>query len=427
MNLLVGLMIGIIVLCLVASFTLSLSEASLLACSRHEMKKAARAGDRRAQLVLAVTERGDYLHVFVVCNNVLVLIISTLMTHVVRQYRIADASLATSTESVAHLAMVATILVFGELVPKTYGSLRPGPSARAISGFMSALVRHLGPMVALMQWISNGVLRLLGVSEAHHRHFVTAEEIQAAADLGEEEGSLEPEEGEMLDSVIELCEQTVRDIMTPRVDIVAVPADASVEELLEVAVESGFSRIPVYEESVDHITGIVYVNDVLMRLARGDRDFALSEVARTPILAPESKRLDELLWELRQQKVHIAVVIDEFGGTEGLVTIEDILEELVGEIEDEHDLSEPEILITGPNEALVQGKARIDELNARLGTEISSDDHDTIGGLLTGVAGRVPDEGEVLHVDGVTFVVVESNGQHIDRLKVIAPALEAEQ
>ena len=226
----------------------------------------------------------------------------------------------------------------------------------------------------------------------------------------------------MLDSVIDLGQQRVRDIMTPRVDIVALPEEVSVEELLEVAVESGFSRIPVYRDSIDQITGIVYVNDTLLSLGRGETGLKLSEVARTPILAPESKPLDEMLWELRQQKVHIAIVIDEFGGTEGLVTIEDILEELVGEIEDEHDLPEEEIQLSGEGEAVVQGKARIEDINEELGVEIPTDHHDTISGLLTGIAGRVPEEGEVFTISGATIIVVESNDQHVDRLRIIAPA-----
>jgi len=427
MTALIGLMIAAIVLCILASFTLSLSEASLLSVSPHEMQKAARAGDRRAQMVLAVTERGDYLHVFVVCNNALVLIMSTLMTLIVRYYNFADPSTAETVEGVAHIGMVVAILLFGELLPKTYGSLRPGPSARAISGIMTTLVRVLRPMVHLMTIISNAIMRAGGAGAAPRRHFVTAEEIRAAADLGEEEGTVQPDEGEMLDSVIELGERTVRDIMMPRVDIVAMPEASTIEELVEVAVDSGYSRIPVYQDSIDHVTGIVYVNDTLVALSQGKRDLKLSEVARMPILAPESKPLDEMLWELRQQKVHIAIVIDEFGSTEGLVTIEDILEELVGEIEDEHDLPEPEVLMTGDGEAIVQGKARLDDVNEQLGLQLSTENHDTVSGFVTGMAGRVPNEGEVLTVDGATFVVVEANDQHVDRLRVIAPtAREAE-
>ncbi|MGI5816693.1 MAG: hemolysin family protein [Armatimonadota bacterium] len=428
MSIVVSIMMAAIVLSLLLSFTLSLSEASLLAVSRHEMQKAAQAGDRRARLVLAVTEEGNFLYVFIICNNALILLMSTLMTLIIRDLNIQGAGVSSSAETVAHVGMVIAILLFGELLPKTYGSLRPAPSARAVARIMHTLIHFLRPFIRLLNWTTNTILRGGGDGLAHQPVFITAEEIAAAADLGEEEGTVEPDEGEMLDSVMELREQTVRDIMVPRVDIVAMPEDATLEDLLEVAVESGFSRIPVYRESIDHITGIVYVNDTLLSLSRGERDLTLAEVARMPILAPESKPLDEMLWELRQQKVHIAIVIDEFGGTEGLVTIEDILEELVGEIEDEHDLPEPEILITADGEAIVQGKARIDDVNEQLGLEISTDNHDTVSGFLTGMAGRVPREGEVLTADGATFVVVESNDQHVDRLRVIAAtAREGEQ
>ncbi|MEA3400961.1 MAG: hemolysin family protein [Armatimonadota bacterium] len=418
MSAMIFLWMLVIGVCFAGVFILSLAEASLLSVSPADMRRAARRGDRAAQLVIEITDRADFLSVVIVGVNTLVLIISNRMTHLVHHFYGEDAAVA---QSVAHIAMLVSILAIAELWPKTYGSLRSEMSARAVAGVMSKLIWVLTPMVMLMTWISNAVMRIFGISPRHHRHFVTAEEIMAAADLGEEEGTVEPEEGEMLDSVIELRERTVKDIMVPRVDMVALSADATVEQLMEVAVESGFSRIPIYAESIDHITGIVYVNDILMQLADAPRHIRLAAVARTPILAPESKRLDEMLSELRQQKVHIAIVIDEFGGTEGLVTIEDILEELVGEIEDEHDLPEPEILVTGAGEALIQGKARIEDLNAELGTEISTEAHDTVSGFLTGMAGRVPQEGEVLTAGEVTFVVVESNDQHVDRLRVIAP------
>ncbi|MGD9497003.1 MAG: hemolysin family protein [Armatimonadota bacterium] len=403
---------------LVGIFVLWLAEASLLSVSHHELRRAARRGERAARLVLAISERADFLSVVIVGVNTLVLIISNLMTHVVAHYFGSEAE---GPKTVAHLAMLVCILVVGELWPKTYGSLRPGPSARAIAGVMAALIRLLGPMVVLMTWISNGVMRLFGISPRHQFHFVTAEEIRAAADLGEQEGTVEPEEGEMLDSVMELGERTVRDIMVPRVDVMALPADATLEQLVEAAVESGFSRIPIYEGSIDHIVGIVYVNDILANLSRGERDTPLSEVARTPLLAPETKRLDEMLAELRQQKVHIAIVIDEFGGTAGLVTIEDILEELVGEIEDEHDLPETDILSLGSGEAIVTGRTRVEDLQEHLGIELPTEWHGTVSGFLTSLAGRVPEEGEVLFMGDVRFEVVESNDQHVERLRVIAP------
>lgn len=421
MSFVVGVMIAAIVLSLIASFTLSLSEASLLAVSRYEMQKAAQSGDRRARLVLTVSEEGNFLYVFIICNNALILLMSTLMTLIIRYVSVEGEAVSTAAATVAHLGMVAAILVFGELLPKTYGSIRPAPSARAIAGIMHTLIRLLTPFIRLLNLTTNLILRGNAGDLAHRSGLITAEEIRAAADLGEEEGTVEPEEGEMLDSVMELGERTVKDIMVPRVDMVAMPEDATVEQMVEAALESGFSRIPVYSDSIDRITGVVYVTDILANLSRGEHDTRLSEAARTPILVPESKRLDQMLWELRDTKVHIAIVIDEFGATEGLVTIEDILEELVGEIEDEHDLPDSDIIPVGEGEALVTGKTRIADLNEQLGVEIPTEAYDTVSGLLTGMAGRVPQDGEVLTADSVTFVVIESNHQHIERLRVMVP------
>ncbi len=411
--------IVVMVLCLAGSFVLSLAEASLLAVSRHQMDRAARRGDKKARLVMQITERSDFVSVVIVGATVLNLTIANLMTQVVHHYVGEDAGMAAA---VPHVITLASILVLAELWPKTYGAMRAAPSARAISGVMHQLIRLLAPMVRFMDWVSSGVMRLFGLDASHRRHSVTSAEIRAAADLGEEEGSVEPEEGEMLDNVMQLGERAARDIMVPRVDIVAALETMTVEEIVTVAIGSGFSRIPIYSESIDHVTGVVYVNDVILQLARGNGETLLGEIARTAVLVPESKRLDQLLAELRQQQVHIAIVIDEFGGTEGLVTIEDILEELVGEIEDEHDPQETTIELISDVEATVNGKTRLEEINETLGIDLSTQDHDTVGGFLSGMAGRVPTEGEVFTASGVRFVVEDSDDQYVDRVRVIAPA-----
>jgi len=418
MTIFVAVAIALMVLCVTGSFILSLAEAALLAVSRHEMERAARRGDRSARLVLQITERADFVSVVIVGATVLNITIANLMTQVVRHFVGEHGGVS---EFLPHALTLAGILVLAELLPKTYGSMRAAPSARAVAGIMDRSIRLLAPMVAVMDWISSGIMRLFGIEPRRHRRFITSDEIRAAADIGEEEGVFEPEEGQMLDNVIELSQRTVRDIMVPRVDIVAAPQEMKVEELVELAVGTGFSRIPVYEESIDHVTGVVYVTDVIMRLSRGQTEVRLSDVARTPILAPESKRLDEMLAELRQKKVHMAIILDEFGGTEGLVTIEDILEELVGEIEDEHDALDQTIELVGQREATATGKTRLEEINEALGIDLSTDNHDTIGGLLAGMAGRVPQEGEVLTTAGVRFIIEDGDDQYIERVRVVAP------
>ncbi len=425
MTFFVPVAIVLIVMCLAGSFMLSLAEASLLAVSRHEMNREARRGDRAARLVLQITERSDFVSVVIVGATVLNLAIANLMTQVVRHYVGPGTGLV---GALPHVAMLAVILVLAELWPKTYGSMRAGASARAMAGVMHRLIRLLAPMVSLMDWVSNGVMRLFGLGTEYHRSFATPGEIQAAVDMGEEEGIVEPEEGEMLDNVIELSEQTVKDVMVARVDIMAAPESMSVEEIVPLAIESGFSRIPVYADSIDHITGVVYVNDIIVQLSQENMATTLGEISRTAVLVPESKRLDEMFSELRQRKVHIAIVIDEFGATEGLVTIEDILEELVGDIEDEHDPVDEDIVIVNEREAIATGKTRLEEINAALGIDLSTEVHDTIGGLLAGMAGRVPQDGEVLTALGVRFEIEDSDDQYLERVRVIAPAdQEAEE
>ncbi len=409
----------LILLCLAGSFVLSLAEASLLAVSRHEMNRAARRGDRAARLVLQITDRSDFVSVVIVGATVLNLIIANLMTQLVHHYVEPGSGLM---GALPHVVMLAVILMLAELWPKTYGSMRASPSARAVAGVMHHLIRLLAPMVAVMDWVSCGVMRLFGLGTEHHRSFATPGEIQTAVDMGEEEGIVEPEGGKMLDNVIELSEQTVKDIMVARVDIVSAPGNMSVEEIVPLAIESGFSRIPVYADSIDHITGVVYVNDIILQMSQGNMATTLDEISRTAVLVPESKRLDEMFSELRHRKVHIAVVIDEFGATEGLVTIEDILEELVGDIEDEHDPVDEDIEIVDEREAIVTGKTRLEEINEALGIDLSTEDHDTVGGLLAGMAGRVPHDGEVLMASGVRFEIEDSDDQYLERVRVIAPA-----
>ncbi|MCD6362277.1 MAG: HlyC/CorC family transporter [Armatimonadetes bacterium] len=410
--------VAVIAVCLTGVFLLSLSEASLLSVSKSRMRAAHRRGDKVAGKVVSLTEDADFLSVFIVSVNVLVLVISNVMTQLLRHWH-GDGAPA---ETYWHVGLLVLILVIGELWPKTYGAMRSEPAARVVAGPMVWLTRALSPIVVVMTAISNAVLRVFGVKTRSSRHFITSDEIRAAADIGEEEGVVDPEEGRMLDKVIDLGERTVRDIMVPRVDIVAAPEDMHVEDLVELAVETGYSRIPIYRESVDHITGVVYVNDLIVHLSRGDNHLQLSELARPPVLAPESKRLDEMLAELRQKKVHMAIIIDEFGGTEGLVTIEDILEELVGDIEDEHDPPEESVELVNEHEAVVTGKTRLEEINEALGIDLPTDDHDTIGGYLSGVVDRVPREGEVLTAEGVRFIIEDGDDQYVERVRIVAPA-----
>lgn len=415
---LIGL--AVIILCLGVVFFCSLAEAAFLGLSPVRQRRLAENRDPRAQSVLKLLSDSDYLSTLIVGWNISVIIISTIMTLIVRHELLGGKPWV---HEVLHISVVLFILVFAELTPKTYGGIYPERMSLQVVNGVLMLAKVLRPLVLLLSLISRPIVRLTRHTHADGK-LMTLDEIRVAADVVEEEGLVDAEEAQMLDSVIDLGETQVRDIMVPRVDIVAVEEDATVPEFATVASRSGHSRIPVYTETLDNITGIVYVNDVLRRLGKGEYSFSLREIARSPMYVPGTKRIDDLLRELREQRVHIAMVVDEFGGTDGLVTIEDILEELVGEIADEHDLLTDEFERVRENEALVDGKLRIEDVNERLGCDLPADQYETVGGLVSGLAGHIPQTGEVFQVDSVRLRVEASDGQHVERLRIVVGSNE---
>jgi putative hemolysin len=399
-----------------AIFLFSLAEASLLAISHIAVRRLVEREDRRALVLQRLKSNDDYLSTIIVGLNASVILVSTVMTLLVKS-RLHEGGGWQA--ELWHIGTLVVILVLAELTPKTLGALVPEKWALVLAGPIERFSVVAAPIILAVTAIGNLLLRARGAEARHRRHFVTASEIQAAADVGEEEGVLEPEEGEMLDSVIELADTTAREIMVPRVDIVAVPSDVTVEECVKVAVESGYSRIPVYRDTRDSIIGILYLTDLLKEFRDGRRDVDIAALAREPVFVPETKRVGELFAELRDQTVHIAVVLDEFGGTEGLVTIEDILEELVGDIEDEHDAPGEEIRVVSETEALIDGKTRIADVNEELSVELPEDDYGTIGGLIAGELGHIPQAGERLEAGDVELVVEEGNEQYVGLVRLV--------
>lgn len=414
----ISLVAGVaIVLCILGIFFFSLSEAAMVAISDVTLRKLIEKGDRRAEVVLEMTTTGDYLSTLVVGINFSVILTSTLMTLIVH-HELGDGEPWRG--KIANFIIVGLILVAAELTPKTYGSVFSERLALQLAGPVRIAMRLAAPLTWALNGLCSVCLRVSGAELLPARHLVTQDEIRAAADIGEEEGIVEPEGGEILDSLMELSDLTVRQIMVPRVDMVALPVTASTDDMIGTAVESGFSRIPVYTGNIDHIIGILYVNDLLLQFQGGVKSLDLWDIAREPFFVPEFKRVWELLREMRERKVHIAVVIDEYGGTEGIVSIEDILEELVGEIRDEHDVPQQDIVIIDEGEAMMDANARIVDVNDALGLDLPSDEYETMGGLVTALAGRIPSPGDSVWSEGVQIEVAEGDSQRLERLRVVA-------
>jgi putative hemolysin len=241
--------------------------------------------------------------------------------------------------------------------------------------------------------------------------------------LVEGNADLEEDEREMITSVIELGEQPVREVMVPRMDIIAVTDSSSVRDVLDRIVESGHSRIPIYNGSIDNITGVVYAKDLLAFLRDGSQASAVQPLAREASYVPETKKIDELLHEMQQSRVHVSIVIDEYGGTAGLITIEDMIEEIVGEIRDEYDVEEAMIEEVSDHEALFDGRVSIRDVNDTLDLDIEDEDFDTLGGLLYHELGKVPSVGDEVRVDGAVVTVLSTTGRRVRQVRVtrVAP------
>lgn len=311
-----------------------------------------------------------------------------------------------------------TLVILGVLVPEAVGAARAEGIAFAVARPVAVLAFLASPVMRLIVKISNGLSGLLGGESLRAMPFITEEEIMTMVDAGQEVGVIEEDEKEMIYSVFALANTLAREIMVPRIDIVALDVETSLEEALDVAISAGHSRIPTYEDTIDNIVGVLYAKD-LLELWRDKREpVSLRDVLRTPHFVPESKCVDELLEEMQQRKVHIVIVVDEYGGTAGVVTLEDIVEEIVGEIQDEYDAEEPIVEQAGEGEFIFNARVDLDDVNRLMGTAFPTEMGDTLGGFIYSQLGKVPVPGETVRFDGLVIEVLTVVGRRIRKVRV---------
>ncbi len=313
-------------------------------------------------------------------------------------------------------------IIFGELVPKQIGLAHAERVAMSTRQFIDVLGVVFGPLVGFLTWTTRRISRLFGADVALDER-ISAEELRLIIEQGGEQGILEAEEEQMIHAIIELGDQRIHEVMVPRIAMVALPVDATMERAIDTVIEEGHSRIPVYEETIDEIVGILYAKDLLpfLRDPNGQRP-PIRSLLRPPVFVPESMSVDDLLHEFQRRKVHIATVLDEYGGTAGLVTIEDLLEEIVGEIQDEYDEEEPMIVKISDDEARIDGRADVDDLGELFGVDLGledEDEYDTVGGLIYHRIGGVPKPGDQVKVDGLTLTVESTDGRRVSKVLVV--------
>ncbi|MEX1297179.1 MAG: hemolysin family protein [Candidatus Limnocylindrales bacterium] len=313
-------------------------------------------------------------------------------------------------------------IIFGELVPKTLALAHAERYALTLSRPIEVIGRALGPVVWFLTTVTHAVTRLLGVRNVSTDDAITSEELLILVERGSEQGTIEAEEEQMIGGVLELSEQRAHEVMVARVDMITLEADATLAQIVDTIVGEGHSRIPVYEDNIDNIIGMLYAKDLLPFLVGEDRPPSIRSLLRTPLFVPESMLVDDLLRSLQRRRVHIAIVLDEHGGTAGLVTIEDLLEEIVGEIQDEYDEEEPMIVPLGDHEARVDGRTDVDDLLEHFDTALDGDDQeefDTVGGLVYHHIGGVPAVGDTVQVDGLKLTVEATDGRRVRTVHVL--------
>jgi putative hemolysin len=336
---------------------------------------------------------------------------------------IAQASLPLAVFSVV-ITLAFFMLSLGELLPKTLALQRAEPIALAAAYPIDLFATIVSPVVKVLIAISSAAVHLFGSQPQGRIPFITEEEIKTMVDAGEETGIIEEDEKEMIYSIFELGETMAREVMVPRIDIVAMESKTPVQQALDLILEKGHSRIPVYEETIDNIIGLLYAKDLLGQLRDGDATVALRDILRPAYFIPETKKADELLQDLQQRKVHIAIVVDEYGGTAGLVTIEDLVEEIVGEIQDEYDAEEPFIEVVSDDEFIFNARVDLDDVNKLMNVELPSERCDTLGGFIYSQLGKVPKVGDEILFDGIKIAVLSVVGRRIKKVKVTRERIE---
>jgi len=415
------LQLVILVLLLSASAFFSSAETALMTSNKLRIRNLAENGDKRAEKVLEITANTDkMLSAILIGNNIVNLSASALSTTLT--LKVFGSSLV----GVATGVLTFLILVFGEITPKNVASKNAEDMALKYIGIISVLVIVLTPAIYIVNKVA-GIVISLFIKNNDDNNMVTEDELRAMVEVSHEDGVIEKEEKKMIVNVVDFGDTVAGDIMLPRVDMVMVSVESSYEEILKIFREERYTRIPVYEESPDNVIGILNVKDFL--LIEDKENFSVKEHLREPLYTYEYKKTSSLMVDMRKTGANIVIVLDEYGTTVGLITLEDMLEEIVGEIRDEFDADEDEgITKISETEYLIDGSTNLDDVNDRIGLELSSEEYESIGGIIMEKLGRLPVEGEVITFDNIILTVKKMDHARIEKVGLkLKPSLVKEQ
>ncbi|MCR1952024.1 MULTISPECIES: hemolysin family protein [unclassified Clostridium] len=402
----------LIILLLMSGF-FSMSETALMALSKIRIRHMVEEGVKGAKLVEKLAEDPSrLLGAILIGNNIVNIGASALATSV------AVKAFGEGAVGVVTIVMTILVLIFGEITPKSIAKQKSESVALKVSKPINIVVKIFRPFIAIFTAISSLFIRLLGGDPKATEPFITEEELKTMVGVSEEEGVLEDVEKEMIFNVFEFADSQVKDVMVQRVDVVAVDINATYDEVINIIKTEQFSRIPVYNQNIDDVIGILNVKDLIIA-SQSKENFKISDYMRDAYYTFEFKKITELFNEMKKTRNHMAVVLDEYGGNVGIVTIEDLIEEVVGEIEDEYDDEEDnDIVVVKEDEYIVDGSARLDHIGDLIGVTMESEEFDSVGGLVIGELGRFPEKSEEVKLNNIRFVVEEVDKNRIKKVRI---------
>lgn len=403
----------ILVILIAASAYFSASETALMSLSkiriRHMVEEQVKGA---AEIQKLIQNPNRLLGTVLVGNTVINIGASALATSLaINTFGARGALISTG-------VMTVVVLIFAEITPKSLAANNSEAFSLKVIKTMTMCVVILKPIVSIFTYITSVILNIFGVKVNKDRPFITEEELRTIVDVSEEQGVLEVEEKNMIHNVFEFGDLLVRDVMVQRMDIVGVDITSTIQDIIEVMKEERFSRLAVYNENIDNIVGILNVKDLLF-FDYGKEEFSMEKFMREPYYTFEYKNLAKLLSEMKKNRTHMVIVLDEYGGTAGIVTTEDLIEEIVGEIQDEYDKQEEDIFVVKEDEYLVAGATRIEDVNDMIGTNIESEEFDSIGGFVIGILGRLPEEHENIEHNGIKYTIEGIEKNRIKKIRII--------
>lgn len=411
--------ISIIFILFILSAFCSLAETSLIGMSRIKIFAYVKNQHKAANdLKIWFKEPNKLLSTIVILNNAIAISASTIGAFFSLRLSEVFKFNISITATITAIIITFFIIIFGEITPKIFAIHNTEKLALFFISPVVLLYKILKPITEVVVQISRFIITLFGGKPTASIPVISAKEINTAIDASAEQGFINEMEKKMMSRILELGDLQAKDVMVPRTSIVALDIAWPIDKILDIVVEEGYTRMPVYKGNLDNITGIIYTKDML-GMIKNRGLIVFQDLIRIPYFVPSTKYVDDLLKEFKKGKIHIAIVVDEFGGTAGLVTLEDILEEIVGDIKDEYDIEEKEIEQVDSKIYIVKGKVEIEKINSQMGVDIPvEEDVNTIGGIVMAIAGKVPKSGEIIKLGNIQFTVLKSDEKKIERIKI---------